>query len=342
MIKTSTRRLLLRIKNPARLCSAATRGGILDPSHLSIVADEKSLLTDIYKTLTVMGADQDELDLVLDSRSRIEDFFTMVVVGEFNSGKSTLINSLLGQKLLEEGPLPTTSKICIVRPSPFSNADSKSASSSSPSSEMQWRRADNFVLDDVEELFVPAHPRQPQDSSPSSPIEDPLTWMRSIAVVDTPGTNALIKRHEQLTAQIVPRADLVLFVTSAERPMSESESQFLAQIRDWSKKVVVVVNKIDILPVQEDDGNSNQQPSSSSSGGSSGGNRKRVLDYVSQNVAAILGTPGLHTVPVFAVSGRLALRARMAAGPGGDVLAGQVRFSSFLFFSSFLLCLFGF
>ena len=45
----------------------------------------------------------------------------------------------------------------------------------------------------------------------------------------------------------MPRADLVLFVTSADRPFTETERVFLDVIRDWGKKIVLVVNKIDIL-----------------------------------------------------------------------------------------------
>lgn len=42
----------------------------------------------------------------------------------------------------------------------------------------------------------------------------------------------------------MPRADLVLFVLSADRPLSESELAFLKYIRQWRKKVVFVVNKV--------------------------------------------------------------------------------------------------
>jgi predicted GTPase len=47
----------------------------------------------------------------------------------------------------------------------------------------------------------------------------------------------------------VPRADLVLFVLSADRPLSDSELRFLQYIRAWRKKVVFVVNKVCVLLV---------------------------------------------------------------------------------------------
>ena len=78
-------------------------------------------------------------------------------------------------------------------------------------------------------------------------ITAPAPLLREIHIVDTPGTNAIIREHEAITAEFVPRSDLVLFVTSADRPFTETERAFLEQIRGWGKKIVVVINKIDIL-----------------------------------------------------------------------------------------------
>src|ERR671910_581997 len=63
----------------------------------------------------------------------------------------------------------------------------------------------------------------------------PAAILRDLAVVDTPGTNAIVRQHEALTREFVPRADLVLFVTSADRPFTESERELLAAIGEWGK-----------------------------------------------------------------------------------------------------------
>ena len=78
-------------------------------------------------------------------------------------------------------------------------------------------------------------------------ITAPVAFLKEIHIVDTPGTNAIIREHEAITAEFVPRSDLVLFVTSADRPFTETERAFLEQVRAWGKKVVIVINKIDIL-----------------------------------------------------------------------------------------------
>jgi hypothetical protein len=84
----------------------------------------------------------------------------------------------------------------------------------------------------------------------------------------------------------VPRADLVLFITSAERPFTESERQFLGTIRDWGKKVVIVVNKVDIL--------------------ATGAEVDEVLAFVKAAARALLGIEPV----VLPVSARQALRAK--------------------------------
>jgi len=80
----------------------------------------------------------------------------------------------------------------------------------------------------------------------------PVKILREMNVVDTPGTNAVIEGHEALARDFVPRSDLVLFVTSADRPFTASERAFLEAIRDWGKKVVVAINKVDILETRQD------------------------------------------------------------------------------------------
>src|SRR4030095_6166389 len=75
----------------------------------------------------------------------------------------------------------------------------------------------------------------------------PLPLLRELNIVDTPGTNAVIRHHERLTSEYVPRSDLVLFVTSADHPLTESERQFLERILACGKKVVFALNKADIV-----------------------------------------------------------------------------------------------
>jgi small GTP-binding protein len=220
---------------------------ILTDAQRDLLDSERALLAKVAEVLEQSDASQDDLRTLADSVAQLDELFLLVVVGEFNAGKSALINALLGEEVLAEGVTPTTSKIHI----------------------LSWG-------DSLE--------RQPAGAG-CERLTAPLDTLRQLTIVDTPGTNALDRTHEALTTDFVPRADLVLFVTSADRPLSESEHQFLESIRSWGKKVVMVINKIDILRSDEE--------------------RAEVVDYVTGHVTRLLGVEPA----VFAVSALEAERA---------------------------------
>jgi small GTP-binding protein len=182
---------------------------ILDGEAEKLLNAERQLLSDLRVALARFGAPAEDQETLNESIQQLDDFFLLVVVGEFNSGKSAFINALLGEPVLEEGEIPTTAQVTILRHG-----------------------------EERERVAV---------SDRLHAITAPIELLADVSIVDTPGTNSIIRGHEEITTDFVPRSDLVLFVTSVDRPFTESERLFLERIRDWGKKVVVVVNKVDIL-----------------------------------------------------------------------------------------------
>ncbi|MCU0485183.1 MAG: dynamin family protein [Anaerolineales bacterium] len=187
---------------------------ILTEDQRILLRDERSFLNDLRLALERFGAPAGDQERLAQSIEQLDELFLLVIVGEFNSGKSALINALLGQRLLKEGVTPTTAQINILR-------------------------YDEAVEQKVEGRNILV-------------IRGPADLLREMSIVDTPGTNAIIREHEAITSEFVPRADMVLFITSVDRPFTESERSFLELIRKWGKKVVVVLNKLDILETQAD------------------------------------------------------------------------------------------
>lgn len=212
------------------------------------LVDVRQRLADLRDILVGLPATDPDLATLRASIRQLDELFMIVVVGEFNAGKSAFVNALLGQRIFEEGVTPTTARIQLIRhgATVASGHDDRGA------------------------LVMTA----------------PVELLRDLQIVDTPGTNALDREHERLTREFVPRADLVLFVTSADRPFTESERSFLETIRDWGKKIVIVVNKVDILETTDQ--------------------LSEVLDFVDQAASRLLG----GTPQRFAVSARLAWRAK--------------------------------
>lgn len=221
---------------------------LLTSTHQHLLTRERALLSDLRVALLEFGATTEDQKTLVDSIRQLDEFFLLVVVGEFNAGKSAFINALLGQNLLEEGVTPTTTQINVLR---YGEQPTRSIQS--------------------EHLHV---------------LTAPVDLLKNLSIVDTPGTNAIIREHEAITTQFVPRADMVLFVTSADRPFSESERAFLESIRDWGKKVIVVLNKVDILENEAD--------------------LEQIIAFIQDNARALLGI----TPEIFPLSARLALRAK--------------------------------
>ncbi len=226
---------------------------ILDASEQRLLADERRALAELRLALDRIELTAEDASSFDGSIRQLDELFLLVVAGEFNAGKSAFINALLGRTLLEEGVTPTTQGITLIEHG---------------ETEQREKRGEGFES-----------------------IRAPIEVLESVNIVDTPGTNAIHREHEAITRDFVPRSDLVLFVTSADRPFTESERAFLESIRDWGKKVVVVVNKIDILETPEA--------------------VLEVVDFVRVHATKLLSSEP----EIFPVSARQALKGKTAADP---------------------------
>jgi len=221
---------------------------ILTKKQQETLTKERELLNRLQITLVQYGVKEEDQKALAESIHQLDDLFLLVVVGEFNAGKSAFINALLGEKILQEGVTPTTTKVNILR-----------------YGEENEQRA---ISEDVDGLILN------------------VPYLKDISIVDTPGTNAIIREHEEITSQFVPRSDLILFITSADRPYTESERLFLEKIQSWGKKIVLVINKIDIL----------EEPTA----------LIEIETFVKENARKILNS----SPEIFPVSSMLALKAK--------------------------------
>lgn len=241
-----------------------SRQRLLTERQEALLERERQVLAELLKALNHFGADVAPGDLrtLEDTLKHISELFLLVIAGEFNSGKSSFINALMGERVLPEGVTPTTDRIMLLR----------------HGSEPKEHLLEEYLLE----------------------VTYPADVLQQLTVVDTPGTNAVIRRHEELTRDFIPRSDLVLFITSADRPFTESEREFLEVIQEWGKKIIVILNKIDLLDEAE---------------------IEQVITFIRENARDLLG----FTPEVFPVSARQAQRARN--GQADEALWESSRFA---------------
>jgi small GTP-binding protein len=244
-------------------------GAILSEQQHDLLAEELTLLERLAEILDDYPATEEDKNSIADAAEHLTALFLLVIVGEFNSGKSAFINALVGGQVMPEGVTPTTSIINLLR--------------------YGETQGEGMLPEGIIERTYPAE------------------FLDDITVVDTPGTNAIIREHEELTEKFVPRSDLVLFVTSADRPFTESEREFMAAIREWGKKIIIIINKIDLLREETD--------------------VAKIVSFVQENIARLLE----FTPEVFPVSSLFAQQAK-ALGERNpserDRLWKQSRFSA--------------
>jgi len=219
---------------------------LLNDDERQLLLRQKEIVADYRSLAKRVGVPVDHSENVLEDCAA----FSVVVAGEYNAGKSTLINALLGQKILKTGSIPTTDSVTIL--------------SAHPPPDTIVRSKDTILYHEL----------------PQSQV------LQDITLIDTPGTNAVLTDHTVKTLRLLPSADWILFVTSADRPLSESERSLLESMaHTYRKNIAIVLTKMDVLD---------------QSGGIHGADEKnRVLRFVTEHARVLLGAQPI-VIPVSA------------------------------------------
>lgn len=178
---------------------------------------EIQLIQDIVDALGELGdAAETDRKRLKDVATDLRDMFFMVaIIGEFNAGKSSFVNAILGEKLLPMGITPTTEHIELIR---YGET---------------VQRVPTVRQDGLREW---THPD---------------TGAEGVAIVDTPGTGSVFQKHETTAKDFLHRSDMVIFLISAKHAFADTERMYLEMAKQYGKKIILVVNQIDLLQPNE-------------------------------------------------------------------------------------------
>jgi len=176
-----------------------------------------NLLRDVLQrclSLTDRCSETEASEILRDRLALLQSAALFVVVGEVKSGKSTFINALLGEDVCEVAPDPCTA---VIQELAYGEERSKA------------------ILGDYwERLSLP------------KPV------LRDITIVDTPGTNSILRNHQTITENYIPKSDLVVFVFPAKNPHTATAWELLSLVRkDWHRKTVFVLQQADLASQRE-------------------------------------------------------------------------------------------
>jgi small GTP-binding protein len=212
-----------------------------------------------------------------------EERYSVVVLGEFNHGKSTFINALLGEAVLPVGITPTTAVLTHVSHGPRTTATLVKESG-------ERRGVDPKALG--EWLTVEGLAPKGEAGVHHVEIAHPAVILENrVMIVDTPGVNDINEQRADITYGYLPRADAAVFLLDATQILTASERQFLEEhiLRSTRDRLIFVVAKADLLDEAE---------------------LAEALAFARKHLESIVPEPA-----IFAVSGRKALGGD-AAGSG--------------------------
>lgn len=174
------------------------------------------------------------------------DFFTVLVVGEFKRGKSTFVNALLGEDLMITNVVPETATIQAVM-----YGEEKLAEAIFEDGHKERGNANKEFLSKFS-----ANSSLRDDNVKYIKLSYPCEILKNnVVLVDTPGVADLDEQRVQVTYDFLPKANAVIMVLDATSPMSKSEKEFIEEhlITNGISKVIFLLNRIDVIDEDEVD-----------------------------------------------------------------------------------------
>lgn len=163
----------------------------------------------------------------------------VAVVGEFNAGKSTFLNALLGEDVAPTGVLPTTATLHWV------------AWAEDPFARVVVQGAPDRVVPHGELKATLASLREASAKVYRVFIYAPIERLKRVELLDTPGFNAPDPDHLAAARQAFDEAHVAIWLLDATHAMKETERRVLAEIQGLGVPVQILANKADRLKPHE-------------------------------------------------------------------------------------------
>lgn len=276
--------------------------GAIDSTSYAAVAERLSTaLADLASACAARGDDTVPVaarglaDRLMDQR------FNVVVLGEFKRGKSTFVNALLGAEVLPSAVVPLTSVVTAVTWGEETTAEVTFVDG----------RHERVPIGELRRFVTERDNPGNRLGVERSLVRHPSEHLRDgVFLVDTPGVGSVYGHNTDAAYRFIPEADVAIFVTSADPPISANERAFLEDVRTEAAKMFFVLNKIDYLSEPD---------------------RDASIAFTERVLSDTLG----RAVPVFPVSALGALRSKSAGDERALEASGLPAFERA--FRSFLL-----
>ena len=169
----------------------------------------------------------------------------VAILGQFKAGKSSFVNSLIGQNVLPVGVIPVTTVISRLQ---FGEQERATVSF------FDGTRKE-IPIAELDEYTAEAKNPSNQKSVEMVDIELPaLADYAGLRLVDTPGLGSVFKAHMEVSANWLPEVGAAVLAVSADRPLSENDLQLIRELTQYTPRIILLLTKADLLsPSQQDE-----------------------------------------------------------------------------------------
>lgn len=171
-----------------------------------------------------------------------EGSIDLAVIGQFKSGKSSLLNAIVGETVFPVGAVPVTA--VITRASYGIERLVRATYLDGRVEEIDPIRISDFVTES-------GNPKNRQRVAAVDVLTPALLDYAGIRLVDTPGLGSVFSHNTEATRAWMPNVAAAMVTVSAERPLSDEDRRLVAEARQTAPRVVVVLTKVDLLTEQE-------------------------------------------------------------------------------------------
>jgi GTPase Era involved in 16S rRNA processing len=214
------------------LAQAAARGATR--SDAAAPTDLPGLLRATHRLLL----DHPELGALAPEAGRLVEAIdrplVVAIMGEFNAGKSTFVNALVGEEIAPMGITPTTATINLLKYG--AEPRGRIIYRDDRTEELGWAE----VRDRLRSLKAEA-----ARTIRLVEMLYPLEILQRVNVVDTPGLNSIVPEHEEVARDFVAQADAAVWLFSAGQAGKRTELDALERMQAARKRTLGVLNKID-------------------------------------------------------------------------------------------------
>lgn len=178
-----------------------------------------------------------------------ESRLQVAILGQFKRGKSTFINALLGAPVLPVAVVPLTAVPTFISRGPEPQVRVR----------FEGRPTEQFANPDPGEIQKYLFRYVAEEANPQNRLGVTRVDLfypapilaNEVVLIDTPGVGSTFRHNTDAALGVLPQCDAVVFVTSADPPITEVELDYLRHLKSLMLRTIFILNKADYLSSEE-------------------------------------------------------------------------------------------